>query len=240
MDVFQAIPWILALGGVLATLLVYPYVGTAISYRRSDNGLAFILLVIGIGVWNGMFAAQLLDPDPVVKNFFFSLSAVGATLAALGWFLFAATASSTRRVPRGKSVYGGAALLVGVDIAMIITAPAHNFYWSVLAGPGTFSEFTAVAPSFGYWLHTQLHVALFGAGTVLFALAWEDGVTVRFTRRYTVAGIVTIAAVIVSNVVFVGGVSFAPLAAVGLMTIGWLQADDGRTIDRVQPYLPST
>ncbi len=221
---------------MLAVLLTYPFVATAISYRRSDNGLAYILFVIGIGLWNGMFAAQLLDPNALVKGFFFALAAVGASLAALGWFLFAATASSTRRVPRRGPVYGAAAVLVGVDISLIITAPVHDLYWAIPAG-ATPSAFAVIVPAVGYWLHTLLLVVLFAAGTVLFGFAWEAGTTVRFTRAYAVAGAATAAAVAASNVVFLGGGSFAPLVAAALTTVGWVQADDGRTLYRVRPYL---
>ena len=81
--------------GSLAVATTVPYLVAAIEYRRRDNGLAYLLLVAGVGVWNAMTVVQLLTPDPLVKVFFLGLSVVGAVQAGLGWFLFATTASST-------------------------------------------------------------------------------------------------------------------------------------------------
>lgn len=214
------------LGGfaVLVLLSTYPFVATAIAYRRRDNGLAYILLLMGISVWNAMLAAQLLSSQPLVKGFFLSLSVVGSLLAALGWFLFACTASSTPHVPRKRLLYGSAAALTGVDILLAMTAPAHSVYW-VVPEPSTLTTgFAVITPKLGYWLHIQLLVVLFGGGTLLFAAAWERGTDVRFTRLYTIAGTVTIASVLWSAIAVPGGTSVGPLLAASLSTIGWFQA----------------
>jgi hypothetical protein len=214
------------LGGfaVLVLLSTYPFVATAIAYRRRDNGLAYILLLMGISVWNAMLAAQLLSPRPLVKGFFLSLSVVGSLLAALGWFLFACTASSTPHVPRRRLLYGSAAALTGVDILLAMTAPAHSVYW-VVPEPSTLTTgFAVITPKLGYWLHIQLLVVLLGGGTLLFAAAWERGNDVRFTRLYTIAGTATVAGVLWSAIAVPGGTSVAPLLAASLSAIGWFQA----------------
>ncbi|WIV66435.1 histidine kinase N-terminal 7TM domain-containing protein [Natrialbaceae archaeon AArc-T1-2] len=228
MSVVQWGTWVLVAGAAVVVLSTYPYVATAISYRGSDNGLAYILLVMGAGVWNAMFAAQVLDPDPLVKGFFLALSFVGSSLAGLGWFLFAATASSTVGVPQRRLVYGITAVLTGLNIVCIATTPAHDLYWSLSSEPTGTVAFVAISPQLGYWIHTTLLVVLFAAGTSLFADAWDAGISVRYTRAYTCAGIVTVLAVLTTDVLVPGGASATPLVAAGLTTVGWLQADDGR------------
>lgn len=234
MDVAHWVAMLCAVGSVGAALTVYPYTATAIAYRGSDNGLAYILLVLGVGIWNAMFVAQLLDPDPVVKGFFLSLSVVGASLAGVGWFLFAGTASSTTGIPKQRAAYGGLAMLAGLNIALVITSPAHGLYWTVPADTATF---VAIEPNPLYWLHTLFLVALFGAGTALFAEAWRAGIAVRYSRAYTIAGSITVLAIVASNVVSPGGASVAPLVAASLTTIGWLQATRGRAVSRARSYL---
>ena len=225
-----------AVGFVAAALAVYPYTATAIAFRGSDNGLAYILLVMGVGVWNAMFAAQLLDADPTVKGFFLTLSIVGASLAGLGWFLFAGTASSTIAVPHHRLAYGLAALFTGVNISLVMTNPAHGHYWTLPAETGP-SPFVAIGPEPLYWFHTLFLVVLFGAGTALFAEAWRAGVKPRYSRAYAIAGTITVLAVVANNVVMPGGISVAPLAAASLTTIGWFQARRGRAFETVRTRL---
>ncbi|MFB6138269.1 MAG: histidine kinase N-terminal 7TM domain-containing protein [Halobacteriaceae archaeon] len=213
---------LLAGAAVLGALTTYLYVATAIAYRHRDNGLAYILFVLGVGIWNGLFAAQFLTQNPLVDQFFLSLSMVGGLLAGLGWFLFAASASSTQRLPGARTWYAAGAVAVGIAITTTVTAPVHSFYWVLdLSAP---SQLLEINPMVGYWLHTALFVGLIGGGTSLFADAWRRGVSVPYTRAYTVAGLVTSLAIIGSNLLAPGGLSVAPLAGVGLATIGWLQA----------------
>lgn len=225
--------WVLTAASALASLSAFPYVATAIAYRRRDNGLAYILLALGVGVWNGMVAAQVLSSEPLVQTFFLALSGVGGLLAGLGWFLFAGTASSTPRVPNERLLFGGAAVLVGVDIAVAVTAPVHDLYWVPVTAGGS-APFVAVTPRLGYWLHTQLLALLFLAGTVLFASAWRDGVGLPYSRAYALGGVVTMVAILGSAVLAPGGLTVAPLAAAGLATVGWLQASRGRVLARLR------
>jgi hypothetical protein len=215
----------LALAAAVTTV---PYAMTAITYRRRDNGLAYLLFVSGVGVWNAMFVVQLLAADPTVKVFFLGISVVGAVLAGLGWFLFATTASSTSGWSDRQEVYMVVSVLGGLDIVLAVTAPVHPFYWVKAAG-GVF-EFAVITPAVGYWLHTALLAGLFGAGGWLFAAAWRRGTNVTFSRSYAVAGAITALAVIGSSVAAPGGQSVAPLAAAGLTTIGWFQASRGRAL----------
>lgn len=227
-----------AVGSSFAALTVYPYTATAIAYRGSDNGLAYILFVMGVGIWNAMFAAQLLDADPTVKGFFLTLSVVGASLAGLGWFLFAATASSTIEVSNSRLAYGIAALLAGLDISLVMTNPAHERYWELLSTGGA-SPFVAIDPNPLYWFHALFLVALFAAGSALFAEAWHTGIKPEYSRAYTIAGAVTILAIVGSDVVAPGGASIAPIVAASLTTIGWLQATRGRAFSTIRSWLGS-
>lgn len=218
-----AVPYVLvAIGALVGFLSVYPYVATAITYRHRDNGLAYILFVLGVGVWNGLFLAQYLSADPRVTLYFYSLSLVGALLAGLGWFLFAATASSTPSIPARRPVFALAATLVGVCIALTMTSPVHAAYW--VADAGTPTLFAAFAPRVGFWVAVAVLVGLFSAGTALFAVAWHRSNRVRYTYAYTVAGGATVLAVVGSATLLDGGLSVAPLVAVCPATIGWLQA----------------
>lgn len=227
------IAWALTFAFVLATLSTYQYVATAIAFRGRDNGLSFVLLVLGVGVWNAMTAVQLLSPDGLVQSFFLSVASVGALLAGLGWFLFAATASSTPFLPSSRLVYGFLATLVSVDAALALTAPVHGFYWTTPASAAG-SAFAVVVPRLGYWLHTQLLVVLFGAGTLLFAAAWRDGTSVPYTRAYTIAGTATTMAIVGSNVLAPGGLTVAPPVAASLTSIGWVQARRGQVFERIR------
>lgn len=222
--------YLLVFGAFIAVFSMYPYVATALEYRQRDNGLAYILLVLGVGIWNGMFIAQLLTARPVIKGFFLALVIVGALLAGVGWFLFAGTASSTPNLPYSRPVYGIFAVLIGLDIVLAVTAPIHAFYWR-LPSETTTSLFAVIEPHAGYWLHTALLVLLFGGGTLLFAVAWRDGVNVHYTRAYTVLGALLVAAIGAGNVLSPGGFSVAPPVAVGLTTTGWLQAKRGGLLE---------
>lgn len=227
--------WALVAASGLAAISTYPFVATAIAYRRRDNGLAYILMVLGVGVWNGMFVAQVLSDEPLVQTFFLALAVVGGLLGGLGWFLFAGTASSTPFVPNERTVYGVAAVLVGLDVALAVTAPIHDFYW--VTATGTSTSFASIGPRIGYWLHTQLVVLLFAAGTVLFAVAWREGRSVEYARAYTVAGSATVFAILASNVITPGGLSIGPVMAVSLTSIGWVQARRGRVLGTLRDYL---
>lgn len=226
----------LAVGAGLIVFTTYPYLATAIAYRNRDNGLSYIMFLMGIAVWNGMVAAQVLDPRPIVKGFFFSIATLGALLAGLGWLLFASTASSTPLLPRRRLVYRAVALLVGTDIALAITTPAHSLYWNVPADPAASMAFTVIVPHFGYWLHTALLTALFGAGALLFGIAWRNGTDVQYTRVYAVAGFATAAAILGSNVLLPGTASIAPLIGGSLSTIGWVQARQKQYLRIPRPY----
>lgn len=222
MQNLQPLTALLGLGAILGALTTYLYVATGITYRHRDNGLAYILFVLGVGVWNGIFAAQFLSRDPTVNQYFLSLSMVGALLAGLGWFLFASTASSTPAVPAQRMIYGTTAILVGITITLVITTPVHTLYWEI--DPSDPSVVAVISPKLGYWLYTGLLASLFIGGTGLFSIAWHNGESISYTRSYTIAGIATVIAVVGSNIVTPGGLSVAPLVAVCLTTIGWLQA----------------
>lgn len=229
--------WLLAGAAVLVTLSSYPYMRTAIAYRRRDNGLAYLVLVMSVGGWNGTSAAQLLGAEVYVKAFYYSLSTVGASLAGLGWFLFAGTASSTPDVRDRGALYGVATVLVGVNITLAITSPVHDLYWTLPPETATTGAFAVVVLTVGYWLYTLL-VALFGAETILFARAWRTTPGDRYPRAYTVAGTATIVAILGSNVLAPGGLTVAPLVAAGLTTVGWVQASRGRVPGPGRSALP--
>lgn len=226
--VVSPLVWVLAVVASAAVVATVPYMLTAIEFRQRDNGLAYIMFVLGIGIWNGMFVAQLLTPRPVIKGFFFSLAIVGSLIAGLGWYLFACTASSTPNIPNQRIVYGSIAVLVGLDITIAVTAPAHTVYWILqpdLTDPGGFA---VVTPRIGYWMHTVLTAGLFAWGATLFAQVWQSNTNVRYTRAYVVIGLLMTISIFVSNVVAPGGLSASPIMAWALASIGWIQARRGR------------
>lgn len=231
------VPRVLAGLALLVIVSTIPYLLTAIRFRRRDNGLAFILLILGLATWNGMFVGQLLTTDPLVAMFYLGQSVVGAVLTGLGWFLFATTASGTSNVLSRTDVYATVGILGGLDIAVAVMAPMHSLYWQLDPAPTASAAFAAVLPSVGYWLHTLLLVALFGAGTVLFADAWSRDMYVRYSRAYTVLGGVTVIAILGSNVLAPGGLGVGSLAAGSLTTTGWLQASRGQVLARLRATL---
>jgi hypothetical protein len=216
-----------AIGGVLTTI---PFGLAAINYRQRDNGLAFLLLVAGVGVWNLMFVAQLLSPDPIIGSFFLALSVVGAVQSGLGWLLFASTASSTINVLRRRDIYAAVSILSGIDIVLAVTAPVHTFYWEIPSASAGAQTCAAVQPELGYWLHTGLLVVLFGAGTALFTETWVNQPESAYPRAYTIAGSLTIVAIIGGNLIAPGGFGVASIIAVSLTSIGWLQASRGHPL----------
>lgn len=223
---------VLATVGSLAVATTIPYLVTGIEYRQRDNGLAYLLLVSGVGVWNAMVVVQLLTPDPRVKVFFLGLSVVGAVQAGLGWFLFASTASSTDQIFNRSGVYALVGVLGGLDIILAVTTPVHEFYWVGAAGGAL--EFAIVTPAVGYWLHTAVLTALFGAGAWLFWGAWSRGTNVTYSRAYAVVGILAAVAVVVANVLAPGGFGGAAIVGAVLSTIGWFQASRGTPIERLR------
>lgn len=218
----------LAIGALVAVVSTVPYMLTAIEYRRRDNGLAYLLLVTGVGIWNLMFAAQLLSTEPIIAGFFLGLSVVGAVQSALGFFLFATTASSTSSALDRPSIYGVVGVLGGLDIVLAVTTPVHPFYWEVVdMTPGGFA---VIDPAIGYWLHTGLLVALFGSGALLFAEAAQRRPVDQFPRFYAVGGILTAVAIVGSNFLAPGGLGVAPVSALVLTSIGWIQASRGNPL----------
>lgn len=233
----SALIWLLALGASAAVVTMVPFMSTAIEYRQRDNGLAYIMFVLGIAVWNGMLLAQLMDPRPLIKGFFFSLSIVGSLIAGLGWFLFAGTASRTPLLPNRQLVYGSLAILVGLDIVAAVTAPAHTFYWALPPVAAETVGYAVIEPRVGYWLHTLLVGVLFAGGTILFALVWQDDRNVRYTRAYSLIGTVTVASIAASNFFAPGGFSATPLLAATIATVGWVQARRGRVFSFVRTVM---
>lgn len=223
---------VLALLSLVVVASTVPYAMTAIDYRRRDNGLAYLLFVTGVGVWNAMIVAQLLAPEPTVKVFFLALSVVGAVQAGLGWFLFAATASSTDPRFDRPWIYGAVSVLGGIDIALAVIAPVHDFYW--VDATGGLYEFATVTPAVGYWFHTALLAGLFAAGGWLFVDALRRGTNVTYTRWYVVGAVATAGTVVGSSVVAPGGLGVDAIVVASLTTVGWLQASRGRALARLR------
>lgn len=235
MDPIPLVDLLMVVGGIIGVGSMYLFVATAIDYRHRDNGLAYILFVLGVGIWNGMFATQFLVTDPVVEQFFLSLSIVGALLAGLGWFLFAATASSTPDLPARRPIFGAAAVLVGVSIAIAMTTPVHGFSLQVdTAGHGPIGT---VDYGVGYWLHTALIAGLFLAGAVIFASAWHGTQAGRYLRWYASLGVLTALLAVGSGGFAPPGVSVAPLIATSLTTVGWLQAKRWSGFREIRSFL---
>lgn len=230
MALSQLLPPLLAVGAIAAVLTTIPFLLAAIDYRQRDNGLAYLLLVAGVGVWNAMFVAQLLSTEPVIDVFFLALSVVGAVQAGLGWLLFASTASSTLDVLDRRDVYGLVSVLSGLDIVLAVTAPVHTIFWRLPTASTGVAGFAAVEPEWGYWLHTGLLVVLFGAGTALFAETWRRESVGGYPRAYTIAGSATVLAVLGGNLLAPGGLGVSSIVAVGLTTTGWLQASRGEPL----------
>lgn len=236
MTALESAAGLLGAGAVLGVLTLYPYLATSLSYRRRDNGLAFIVLLMGVSVWNGFLAAQLLTAEPRIAGYFLSLSMVGALLAGLGWFLFASTASSTPELASARPMYALVATLVGIDIVLLVTNPVHEWYWSLPGGAIEQTAYAVVDPMPGYWLHTLLVLTLFVGGLWQFWLAWGSGTDSRYTAGYTVGSLVTVVALFASNLLVPGGWTVAPLAAVGLTSTGWVQAQRGEVIAVLRAY----
>lgn len=231
----QPVSLLLAIGAIVGVLSTIPFSLAAINYRQRDNGLAFLLLIAGVGVWNLMFVAQLLSPDPIIGGFFLALSVVGAVQSGLGWLLFASTASSTTNLLSRRDFYAGVSILSGIDIVLAVTAPVHTFFWQLPTASSGPQSFAAVHPELGYWLHTGLLVVLFGAGTALFAETWWSQPESTYPRAYTIAGSLTIVAIVGSNLLAPGGLGVAPIVAVSLSSVGWLQASRGQPLAWLRP-----
>lgn len=224
------VPLLLAGAALTVAVSTVPFSLTAIDYRRRDNGLAYLLLVAGVGVWNAMFVAQLLSPEPLVQVFFLALSMVGSVLAGLGWLLFATTASSTANSLTRREVYAASGVLGGLDIVLAVTSPVHTFYWQIEPFASISPEFAVIVPGLGYWFHTGLLVLLFGAGTALFADSVRNRPGDRYVRAYVVTGTATTLAILGSNAMAPGGLGVAPIVGATLTTAGWLQATRGRPL----------
>lgn len=221
---------LLGIAAIAVALSTVPYLLIGMEYRDRDNGLAYLLFLIGVGVWNAMLFAQLLSSDPLVQVYFLGLSGVGAILSGLGWFLFASTASATANIFRRRSVYVGLGILGGLDTILAVTTPVHAFYWQPASIQAGALSFAAVDPAMGYWLHTTLLVGLYAAGTVLFWTAWRQNPDGRYPRAYSFAGLVVVLAIAGSAILSPGGFGIGPHTAASLTTIGWLQASRGEPL----------
>lgn len=235
MPTIEPLTIILAIAALAVVLTTVPYSLIGIEYRGRDNGLAYLLFVIGLGIWSAMTFAQLLSINPQVKVFFLGLAVVGAVQCGLGWFLFASTASVSGDIFRRRAVYAGVGILGGLDIILAVSTPVHPFYWNLTSIDGGPLGFAAIEPAIGYWLHTALLVLLFGAGTALFLIAWRDDRNAHFPRAYSFAGVAVVVIIGGSNVLSPGGLGLSAVAVASLSTIGWLQASRGEPL----AWLPS-
>lgn len=222
--------------GVIVVLSTIPYLLVAIEYRGRDNGLAFILLVMGVGIWNGMLLVQLSSREPLVQSFFLALSVVGAVLAGLGFLMFATTANSTPTTFSRTAVYMSVGVLAGLDILFAVTAPVHSLYWEVIPESTESLGFVAIEPGIGYWLHTLLLIGLFATGVWLFWQASRKQ-TDRYPAGYVIAGTATILAIGISNVVVPGGFILSSVIAASITTVGWVQAGRGQPLSMLRSAL---
>lgn len=231
-DLLSVRPVVLVLATVAVGIAVstVPFVVSAIDYRHRDNGLAYLLLVLGVGVWNGMYATQLLTADPLVEGFFFALSVVGSVLAGLGFLLFATTASSTPDSLDRREVYAAVGVLGGIDIVLAVTTPAHGLYWQVRPGASAALEFASIAPGIGQWLHTLFLMALIGGGVFVFADARRQDPANHYLTVYVVAGSLTALGALASTIVAPGGIAFGAVLGGGLTATAWLQATRRRPL----------
>lgn len=227
MAIPSAVEYAVAAAALAGLGTTYPYVATALGYRTSDNGLAYILTLMGLGIWNGMLALQVVDPRLMVDQFFRALAILGALLAGLGWYLFAGTASSTRDLPARGLLFAVTSVAVGIDIVVALTTPIHEFYWRIPATAPTDQVFAAFDPQLGYVIHTVFLALLFALGTTLFSDVWVEGRDDEYVRAYTVVGTLTVVAILGSNLLVAGGFTVASIVAVGLTTIAWVQARRG-------------
>lgn len=221
----STVGWLSAVVGVLAAVAAGgPGILTAISHRESDNGLSFGILAVGITMWNVTAVSQLLAQETIVQAYFFLLSLVGASVAALGWFLFASTASSTPEILSQRAVYSFVALAVGLNVGLVVTIPMHNLYWSgLLDSPSLFGTAFIVAGT-SYWLHTFLVAGLFLTGGWLFAKSNGSQQDRSHGLAYAVCGITVTVTILMSNSMTPGTGILAPILASGLVCIGVVQS----------------
>lgn len=213
-----------AFGAFAALVAVGPGLRTAIAHRESDNGLSFGVLAIGVAIWSGTAAFRPFAPEPMTQAYFFLLSLVGASVAGLGWFLFASTAHSTPSTLSRPPVYAAVALVVGVDVGLVVTTPVHGLYWGGLAETTTVFGTTAVVATAGYWAHTLLVAGLFTAGVWLFARSRGPRRDRRCALAYAGNAAAVTLAVVASNVAAPGSGAAAPVLASGLLVVGVVQA----------------
>lgn len=145
-------------GVAAAGVAAGPGIRTAITHRRSDNGIAFGILAVGVAIWTVAGVCQLVAQETIVQTYFLVVSLVGASVTALGWFLFASTARSTPERLSRRSIYAGVALVIGLNIGLIATIPMHDLYWSGVTSGST--EATRGGVETGYWAHTLLVAGL--------------------------------------------------------------------------------
>lgn len=213
-----------ALGALAALVAIGPGLRTAIAHRESDNGLSFGVLAIGVAIWGGTAAFRPFSPEPMTQAYFYLLSLVGASVAALGWFLFASTAHSTPATLGHPAVYAGVALVVGADVGLVVTTPVHGLYWGGMAETATAFGTNPVVPTPAYWAHTLLVAGLFAAGVWLFARAQGSRRDRRYARAYATCAAVVAVGVVASNVAVPGSGSVTPVVASGLLVVGVVQA----------------
>ncbi|VTT85989.1 hypothetical protein DM2_2027 [Halorubrum sp. DM2] len=213
-----------ALGAVASLVAVGPGLRTAIAHRESDNGLSFGVLAIGVAIWGGTAAFRPFSPEPMTQAYFYLLSLVGASVAGLGWFLFASTAHSTPATLSHPAVYAGVALVVGANVGLVVTTPIHGVYWDGIAETATAFGTNAVVPTTAYWAHTLLVAGLFAAGVWLFARSRGSRRDRRFARAYAGCAAAVALGVVGSNVAVPGSGAATPVVASGLLVVGVVQA----------------
>lgn len=212
------------LAGLASLVAVGPGLRTAIAHRESDNGLSFGVLAIGVAIWGGAAAFRPFTQEPMTQAYFFLLSLVGASVAGLGWFLFASTAHSTPATLGRPAVYAGVALVVGANVGLVVTTPIHGLYWGGVAEITTAFGTNAVLPTTGYWAHTLLVAGLFAAGTWLFARSEAPPRDRRYALAYAGCAAASALGVVGSNVAVPGSEVVTPVVAAGLIAVGVAQA----------------
>ena len=209
-------------GVAAAGIAAGPGIRTAITHRRSDNGIAFGILAVGVVIWAVAGVCQLVAQEAIVRTYFLVLSLIGASATALGWFLFASTARSTPERLSRRSIYAGVTLVVGLNIGLIVTIPIHDLYWSGVTGASM--EATRSVVETGYWVHTLLVAGLCLTGSWLFAKVQGNRQDRIHGLAYAICGITVTVTILMSNSTTPGSGMLSPILAAGLVCLGIVQA----------------
>jgi signal transduction histidine kinase len=160
-----------------AALTCLGCVGRAVQVEATDLRRGLVALLVTSGLWAGMDLCFLVMPGMAGKEGLFIAGLTFGFATVWAWLYFC-SAYAGRALHRSRAVWYLSAAVYLVVVAMKVTNPIHQLYFSLEPATEPFVH-TSVEPNLLYWLVNGLSYLLAAGGYALLVPALERAGTGR-------------------------------------------------------------